>query len=553
MRSPVVVVVVVACFAVPLRAEKAAAGMIVNAPAGAPIEGPPVVVERVVVFADRAEVTRVVTGKCEAGSAAGVFVALPDAIDPRTLRGDVDGDGTAVGVSTTRTALVESLDERVRTLRADALAANEQLAALQRAAEDDQERLASVQSYGDYFRGLAVEELRQPKPDASRWDELLNYLDSESNAAVARQVARDAEIRQLSRKSERFNARLAQLAPAQAPSALTATVAVRCGSSSAPKIRLSYVVPGATWSPEYDLHFTPPKGKVGEGNAVLTVAGVVTQSSGEDWSDAELWLSTAKPALGGEAPLPNPIYVSGQPDEKTKTLVQAQEHRADDLKGGKDTGGAVRGASLEDGGKAFVLKLPRRVTVRADGRPYWFPVDDLNTRATSSLVAVPSLSPYVFQVVAMSNPASFPLMAGTIHVFRGPTFVGNESFAYRAPGEPLEVSLGLDEEVALERKDLVKEDLEGNFFSGDKTIGHAWRTILHNRSELDLSVEIREQIPVTKTADVVVDVDAAKTSAGYSLDKVRGHLNWKVVLKRNATEQRDLAFTIALPKEWNVQ
>ncbi|MDP2341170.1 MAG: mucoidy inhibitor MuiA family protein [Deltaproteobacteria bacterium] len=531
----------------------AAAGLIVPAPPGSPIEGPPVVIERVVVFADRAEVTRVITARCEGGAAAGVFVGLPEAIDPRTLRGDVDGDATAVGVSTVRTALVESLDERVRTLRADTLSANEQLAALTRAGNDDAERLGSVQSYGDYFRALAVEEMRQPKPDASRWDELLNYLESESNAALARQVARDAEIRQLTRKRERFNARLAQLAPAQAPTALTATVAVKCGSSNTPRVRLSYVVPGATWKPEYDLRFTPPKSKTGEGNAVLTVAGVVTQSSGEDWTEAELWLSTAKPALGGEAPLPNAIYVYGQPDEKTKTLVQAQEHRPDDLKAGKDTGGSVRGATLEDGGKAFVLKLPKKVTVRADGRPYWFPVDDLNTKATSTLVAVPSMSPYVFQVAAFANPASFPLMAGTVHVFRGPTFVGNDAFPYRAPGEPLEVSLGIDEEVALERKDLLKEHRDGSFFSSDKTIGHAWRTILHNRSEGDLSVDIREQIPVTKTADVAVTIESDKTSPGYTLDKVRGHLGWKVSLKRNATEQRDLAFTIALPKEWKVQ
>ena len=515
---------------------------------------PPIVVERVVVFADRAEVTRVITARCEGGAAAAVFAGLPESIDPRTLRGDVDGDATAVGVSSSRTVLRESLDERVRTLGAEVLSLSEELAALHRAAADDEERLASVQSYGTYFRALAVEEMRQPKPDAGRWDELLNYLETESNAALTRQVARDAEIRTLTRKHERTRARVSQFSAGSAPSNLVATVAVRCGSSSTPKVRLSYVVPGATWNPEYDLRFTPPaKTKTGEGSAVLTVAGVVTQSSGEDWIDAELWLSTAKPALGGEAPLPNPIYVSGHPDEKTKTLVQAQEHRPDALKAGSSVSGGAQGAVLQDGGKAFVLKLPSKVTVRADGRPYWFPVDDLKTKASSSLVAVPSLSPYVFQVAAFSNPASFPLMAGKIHVFRGPTFVGDESIAYRAPGEPLEVSLGIDEEIALERKDLVKEDKDGGFFSGEKTIGQAWRTILRNRSEGDVTVEIREQVPVTKTADVVVTIESQKTTPGYTLDKVRGHLRWKTPIKRNASEQRDLAFTIALPKEWQVQ
>ncbi len=510
-------------------------------------------VERVVVFADRAEVTRKEVAKCVGGSAAVEFDGLPDAIDERTLRGEADGDAVFVGVSTKTTELVESLDAQVKKLQDEIQLLDDQIGVLEKAQIDDDERFNTWASYGGWFVTLISEDLRQPKPDIGRWDTLLSTMTTEALTASNARVARDAERRNLERKRERLQNRLARLSPSAAPANITALVAVRCGSSTSPTVRLSYVVPGANWHPEYDLRFTgPAKAKTGAGKAVLTVAGVVTQSSGEDWNDVEIWLSTAKPRLGGEAPLPNPIYVYGQEETKQKTLVQAQEDRAADLQTGASGGKAAASADLDDGGKAFVLKLPKRVTVKADGRPYWFPVDDTGANATSALVAFPALSPQVFQTVSLVNPAAYPLIEGTVHVFRGATFVGDEQLPYKAPGEAIELSLGLDEEVALERKDLLQQKREAGLFSGSQTLAQAWRTILHNRSDQDVVVEIREQIPVSKSADIKVELKSDETTAGYSLDKVRGHLKWQVAMKKGANEKRDVSFVIAVPKEWAV-
>ena len=514
-------------------------------------------IDRVVVFADRAEVTRVSPATCKGGTASVTFANLPDAIDPRTLRGDADGPAVVVGVSTSSQALTEHLDAQVKKLQDEIQDLDDQLTRLARAQHDEDQRLQTVRSYGPWFRTLISEDLRQPSPEIARWEQLLTTIQTESLTSSKARVGRQAEARTLSRRRERLANRLGRLNPSTAPSSTVATVAVQCGSTSSPKVRLSYVVPGARWSPEYDLHYASAgrskTAKTGKGEAVLTVAGVVTQSTGEDWNDAEIWLSTAKPRLGGEAPLPNPIYVYGAPEEEQKTLVQAQEVRAESLKESEATGSAVAGAALEDGGKAFVLKLPRRVTVHADGRPYWFPVDDVKASAVGSLVAVPSLSPWIFQVASLKNPAPYPLLAGTIHVFRGDTYVGDESLPYRAPGEEIELSLGIDEEITLERQDLVKRNREGGFFSGEQGIEQAWRVMLHNRSGGLVDVEIREQVPVSKSADVVVTMNKDKTTKGYTLDPLRGHLKWTVQLKSGGTATRDLAFAIALPKAWALQ
>ena len=511
-------------------------------------------VDRVVVFADRAEVRRAATARCGNEAVAVTFADLPAALDVRTLRAEAKG-ADPVGVATNRVEQTAATDERVRALQDELRTVDVAIESRERAQADDDERARSFASYGAWFRAAVGEELRATKPDIARFEQLLSTMTGETQTYATTMVARGAELRALQRRRERIANRLDRLgavAEGAAPR-LDATVGLRCARGATSTVFLSYVVPGAGWRPEYDLRFASTSGrKTGEGTVALTVGGVIRQSSGEDWDDAELWLSTAKPRLGGQAPLPNAIWLSASPETRGKTLVQQQEDRADDL--GKGAGGAAAGpraANLDDGGKAFVLKLPRRVTVRADGRPYWFPVDDVSGKATASLVAVPSLSGAVHRVVAFNNPAAYPLMAATVHVFRGATFVGDEPLDYRAPGEPVELSLGVDDDISLERTDLLGGLRGSSFFSGQQTIAHAMRTRLHNRSDEDVVVELREQIPVSKSSDIAVKLQD-KTTAGYALDAVRGHVVWKVALKKDARDQRDLAFTIALPKDWTV-
>lgn len=512
-------------------------------------------IEHVVVFADRAEVRRAAPARCDDDAVAVVFADLPASLDARTLRAEAKG-ASPVGVAVNRVEETEATDERVRALQGELRTVDTAIATRQRAQADDDERARSFSGYGAWFRAAIAEELRASKPDVARFEQLLSTMTSETQTYGTTMVARGAELRELQRRRQRIAVRLDHLGAAEvgAGPRLDATVSVRCSRGTTSTVYLSYVVPGAGWQPEYDLRFASTSGKkTGDGAVTLTVSGVITQSSGEDWNDAEVWLSTAKPRLGGEAPMPNAIWLDAAPETRGKTLVQQQEERASDLASGSTNAVAgPRAASLDDGGKAFVLKLPRRVTVRADGRPYWFPVDDVGGSAVASLVAVPSLTGAVHRVVSFKNPAAYPLMAAVVHVFRGATFVGDERIEYRAPGEPVELSLGVDDDIALEHVDLLGGARGSTFLSGRQTIAHGLRTKLQNRSNEDVVVEVREQIAVSKSSEITVAVQNDKTTAGYTFDAVRGHVVWKVPLKRGAKDQRDLAFTIALPKDWKV-
>ena len=85
-----------------------------------------------------------------------------------------------------------------------------------------------------------------------------------------------------------------------------------------------------------------------------------------------------------------------------------------------------------------MLTLPHPVTVVADGRPVWAPVDVVETQATVKLVATPKLDEHVYQVAALKNPAAYPLLEGRVRSYRGGSYVGDSRLRHQGVGAPFE-------------------------------------------------------------------------------------------------------------------
>jgi uncharacterized protein (TIGR02231 family) len=516
-------------------------------------------IDSVVVFADRARVTRTRPARCEQGKARALFDRLPPALDARTLRGDVREPAEVIGVTSDAVSVERAVDARVRAL----IDEQRRIAADIRDAEAKKGALAAelddVGAYTGLFSATVAEEVRNPKPDTATWEKTLDALRARRARADARGRELDVALRALHLSEDRVGRQLAALGGVgdAARAYRTAAVSVDCHALDEVTVILSYVVPGATWQPEYDLDFTPRGrgAKVGAGTARLTVGAVVRQASGEDWRDVKLALSTARPRLGAEAPLPAPLVIDGCEQRRDKVLVQAQERREQIAAGG--TGGEPpRGpsaATLDDKGNAFVLTLPHRVTVAADGRPVWSPVDVVQAEAAAKLVAVPKLDEHVYQIVALKNPAAYPLLEGRVRSYRGGSYVGDAQLRYRGVGEPLEVSLGIDDELKVERKVMDAQEKDPTFLSSTKRIVHTFRIALANRAVGTEVVELRESIPVSKNDAVRVELLDKRTSPGYALDRERGFITWSVPLESGEQRSVDLGYGIRLPESWQMQ
>ena len=236
-------------------------------------------------------------------------------------------------------------------------------------------------------------------------------------------------------------------------------------------------------------------------------------------------------------------------------LVQAQERREQlDTGGGGARAAGPQAAALDDKGNAFVLTLPHPVTVVADGRPVWAPVDVVEAQATVKLVATPKLDEHVYQVVALKNPAAYPLLEGRVRSYRGGSYVGDSRLRHQGVGAPFEVSLGIDEELKVERKIARRQGQERRFPQLDEA--HHPR-LPHEadqpRRRRPRPIELRENIPVSQ--------DRRRQGRGARQARRRPATSWTPRAAsspgRSASSDGewrniDLGYAIHLPDSWQV-
>lgn len=516
-------------------------------------------VDSVVVFPDRARVTRVASTRCENGMARARFERLPVSLDARTLRGEVREPAELIGVTSETINEEQAAEPRARELTAELHKVQAEIRDKEARQNATAAELEDLTAFAGVLGATVAEEMRNPNPATAVWSKSIDGLVGRRAALDDRRRKLAAALRALRREEDRVRRELGALQAGadQAPRATrAATVAIGCRTLGQVTASLSYVVPGATWQPEYDLDFSPRTrgSKVGAGTARLTVGAVVRQTTGEDWRGVHLSVSTARPKLGAEAPRPAPLLVDGTEQKREKVLIQAQERREqiETGRGTSDGSPAAASATVDDKGNAFVLTLPHRVNVLADGRPVWAPVDVAETQASAKLVTVPKLDEHVYQVVTLKNPAAYPLLEGRMRSYRAGSYVGDATTRYRGVGEPMEVSLGIDGELKVERKLVDDRAKDAALLSSTKRLTRTVRIVVKNQAASAETVEVRENIPVSQIDDVKVEVVGKQTTSGYNLDAPRGFVTWSLALKSGEEKSVDLAYVVALPESWQV-
>jgi uncharacterized protein (TIGR02231 family) len=531
--------------------------LIALSPALAAAQAPAAPITAVVVYSDRAQVTRTQTVECASNEAR--FPGLPSTIDPKSIWATLsnDGAGSVQGVTVKEEATgprprAEALQLQIRKIDEENLAKQGELAAASAA----ESKLASFRSHLSTVWGRQA---TGAKPPVGSWDAALDLLRKETLAAAARRRKAEDRQRELARERAKLVSDLQMIERDRRRTTFTATAFIRCKGRQ--PVQLSYVVPGATWRISYQVRAEP-----GQGTAAIRVLAVVEQGTGEDWTSTSLAVSTANLQRQNIPPDLGTMRVgTHKPYDTRKVLTRRFEQRthlsAGDVDGKaidkskqeakKDTGGAAAGEAEAEPGLAMQLTAAGKVTIPADGRSVVVTLSEKSSRALYGLETVPKLYPFVYNRVALKNPFSFPLLPGPVELFRGRSFLGNAQLKLRSPGEPFTLSLGVNDQVQVSRF-LKREQLEGAGALGSKKKLHHHYTIqVGNWTQQPQTVHVLENIPVSQVHDIVVSLgDSATTPTKWN--KVDGIMSWDLKLPARSKKVITVAYTITLPDSYVV-
>jgi hypothetical protein len=489
-------------------------------------------VSTVTVYLDRARVTRSVTVDVPAGRTDLVFDGLPIALIPASLA--AEGEGTAgatlTGIDFRPQRGVEDRDAKVAGLNADVRKATDKI-------REQQDVIARVQSDLQFVQLLHP--VAPPKLEAGLFlaDDAASQL-----AGVSRQVGTDAAallveqrtaekaIRAIQRDIDRMNRDLAQIQSPGNEDSTRVAVGVDAQRAGRVTVRLVYVVTGAGWTPHYDARYHPSDGKV-----ALDLSGEVVQTTGEDWHDVKLVLSTARPQEGTAPPEITPFYLQEGYSYPTTTPTTTATGE----------GMGYDQAVVADRTTAFEFTSSDTEDVPADGTRRRVFLESLSLSGDVVHQVVPRRVEAAFLTAHVTNTATFTLLAGSVSSYMGTSYVGEGTLNLTPAGEKFDVSFGVDDRVKVEHKRLKQTTADAKAFGNKEHASYAWKTTITNHTGKAIDLRVTDQVPVTRESQWQVETDLVPAIA---VPEGTGVFTWEQKLADGKAAEFTTAYVVTWPQ-----
>lgn len=355
----------------------------------------------------------------------------------------------------------------------------------------------------------------------------LEYVQTKRNAIFEKLLQLEKVIRD-NRKELTIARKELEAYGATVDVSMTVKVKVSVKEAGAGEVRLGYVVYNVDWVPAYSVRLLK-----GNPKANVDYDGIVSQATGEDWSNVQLTLSTATPSEPSGPGEISPVYVNLQKKEEMPA--------ADSYMGSPEAqvfgAGEKRYVNVRSGGTAVSYVFPERVTVKTD---------ELSFRrlrlasfdAPVSLVHVtrPVVEEKVYLRSDLENVSPYVLLPGFVSLFMEGDYIGDAEMASEVGvGGNFELWWGSDPSITVKRLMLERETSRTGLLGGGRRTILDYRIDLENTASTPLMLEVWDRRPVSQSGDIEVrlaDVSPAiATNPGYiETEKKLGLLKWVVTL-----------------------
>ncbi|MCK1367399.1 mucoidy inhibitor MuiA family protein [Bradyrhizobium sp. 62] len=515
-------------------------------------------IDTVTVYPDGATVTRVIAVDLPSGDSTLVAKDFPLGLDTSSIR--VEGEGGAkltigtIDARTPRAAPVNlpELDKRIEALndqRADLQGAIDSANARRKFAEHFAE--ASPAGIGDKGEARPIAEWRT------------------AFATVGEEIASaDTAVRDATRKMREIDRQIAQFEverKAKPPSKLEVRMDIAAPAATKATLRVTYNVRNARWLPLYDARLdTGAKDR--KPQLELVRRAEVTQSTGEDWSNVTLGVSTVRIGRGGSAPelnslvaqypqVPRPRALGSVSDSAMPAAAPMPQRKmeisaakaADDIRERAEEQQAV----AEIGDFQATYKIPGRVSLGAAEGAKSLRIASMTVAADLMVRAAPVMDPTAFLEASFKQTDDTSLLPGKVAIYRDGTFVGRGKLSASAKDDIVRLGFGADDKVRIERAVLKRnEGSAGLLVTTSKTDERSFKTTIRNGHDFPIKVAIEDQLPVSENEDILVEMLPATTppTASNIRDR-RGVLEWSFDAKPGEVKDINFAWRVRWPKD----
>ncbi|XP_041355010.1 protein F37C4.5-like isoform X2 [Gigantopelta aegis] len=553
-------------------------------------------VKKVTVYSDRAEVCRLIEADVKKGVNEIVLKQLPKCIDPDSIRVEGKGSATIAEVSYQMKYLPK--DEAEITHQEKEL--TDKIESLKKEKDELDAKLGVIGKQTEVLDNFAktasnvgsTKNATPPVLDSSFFKgvgEFLQLIGDQGNTLASDRLDIERQVTVLNDKITAANENLNKLRGPRTnlQESRECTIVLECEEKTKVLLTVSYVVTRAAWIPSYDIRmFTA------EGTMKIFYYGQIKQSTGEDWNDAKLFLSTATPSVGGVVPelsvqLLSVKYKYASARKKTRTFSMRQyrtmdndAYMYDDLQPcGIDDYclNTSLSAGLMDDEPQFepevahatsqvnesttsaTYEIARQSSIPSDDVAHKVSVGILDLKPKLEYITMPKTVPHAFLRARITNTSQFTLLPGSTSIFLDNSFVAKAKIKAVSPGEEFECSLGVDPAVRVTYKPLSKFRESSGIFSKTACTKYKQVTEVKNSHDYAISVELRDQLPRSSDEKIkvtliepTIDMKHPEKNQDVSLTK-NNHVVWQLKLDKQETREITLRYSVEHPASEEIE
>jgi len=335
---------------------------------------------------------------------------------------------------------------------------------------------------------------------------------------------------------------------------------VSCDAPVTGAIRCNYLVNNAGWVPMYDLR------SEGYGKPVnLIYKANIYQSTGYDWKNVNLIVSSANPSGNNSRPIMNPryvdyaVYITDYRNTRsapvaagaTMNMMQLEEKdkKEDNLDGNKWEGTGDLGGVVNDNTVSVQFELKQKQDIPSDAKYHLISMDQYDLPATYQYHSVPKLDQTAFLLAKVTDWGKLNLLPGQANIFFEGAYVGESTIDPSTVSDTLLLSMGRDERINVKRIKLT-ELCSTKWISTNKKETYAYETTIRNTKGTAIDIEILDQIPVSRQEDIKVELESSE-GAEYTADY--GKLLWHLQIPAGQSKKIRLVYNIKYPKDKSIQ
>ncbi|MFO7659190.1 MAG: DUF4139 domain-containing protein [Bacteroidales bacterium] len=501
-------------------------------------------IKEVTVYQNSAKIVSEAWVSLQAGNNEVVFTNLTSTLRQNSIQVEVEGNAVLLSATSRVNYMKQHEGTRQVKIWQDSLVLiDNQLKILsgEKAVYTGEEKLINENNkLGSQQTGVQVNELK-----------LLSEFYRSRLLDIKKQlITIDNKEQELSTTKTRILNQLAQINALKNKPVGEAVLNVEANAPVRVKIRISYLSSNAGWYPVYDIRSESTSKPV-----KLVYKANVYQSTGFDWKDVKMAVSTRNPEADQNRPILNPWFIDFYVPYEGAQYKSSMKREApmavmnmfqEAVSVEDDAEERVEYVVTETTGlMATEYAIENKQSIPSDSKEHLVAVKEFEVKAEYTYHAVPKLSDGVFLLAKIADFGNLGLLPGQANLFNEGMYVGQSEINPFTTADTMMVSLGRDERITIKRtvlKDLTARQTIGSNIKEAK----GFELLVKNNKNIPVEIEILDNIPMSKNKEIEVNLE---NEGGANYMKEYGRLLWRVNLKSAESKKINYSFSVKYPKD----